>query len=104
MVFCICSLEKIPLWGFFFCGNIYVKTLNIFKSGKAHVDDPVPACGGPAPPHTPRSLFVFTGLPTKSQTCHAESSSSAHNDDDSIQARSHKLFFHEGYFTQITNA
>lgn len=56
MVFCICSLEKIPLWGFF-CGNIYVKTLNIFKSGKAHVDDPVPACGGPAPPHTPRSLL-----------------------------------------------
>lgn len=76
-----------------------LKALNIFKSGKAHVDDPVPACGGPAPPHTPRSL-----LSTKSQTCHAESSSSAHNDDDSIQARSHKLFFHEGYFTQITNA
>lgn len=46
MVFCICLFEKILLWGFFFCGNIYVKLLNIFKSGKVYVDDLVFVCGG----------------------------------------------------------
>lgn len=31
-------------------------------------------------------------------------SGNPHRDDDSVQSLSYKLFFHEGYFTQITNA
>ena len=33
-----------------------------------------------------------------------DSSGNPHRDDDSVQSLSYKLFFHEGYFTQITNA
>lgn len=52
----------------------------------------------------PGSGGVGRGGPENLDMSCGDSSGNPHRDDDSVQSLSYKLFFHEGYFTQITNA